>query len=417
MNVFKRILSMLLVLCMLISVVPMTTFAADTDTPEPQAAETEQETTVATEETTAATEVTTAPTGETEAATEETEAATEETEAATEETEAATEETEAAAEETKAATEETEAAANAVEAITGFALDRDADIAVAAIEMGTKPIDGTTTGNPFAKGTAGSNSFRIPAMVTLSDGTIVAAADARWDSTLDNGGIDTLVSVSDDQGKTWHYSYANYLGDNGNKYDNTSSCFIDPALAVDQNDNIYMLVDLYPYGVAITSTAAYTSEIDKTGFDSNGRLLLSNDNPNSYGYYLDGNVIRSTSGEEQSGYTVDGLFNVYKNGQYHSNLFFEDCDFKVQRTGYLYLTKGTYNAADKTISWSDPQLLPLKGDYERACLVGPGRGLVTAERIVFPVYSYRDTGAEFTGLVYSANTMAKIFPSLSVSVA
>ena len=395
MNVFKRILSMLLVLCMLISVVPMTTFATDTDTPEPQAAETEQETTVATEETTVATEVTTAPTGETEAAAEETEAATEETEAATEETEAATEETEAA-------TEETEAAANAFEAITGFALNRDADIAVAAIEMGTKPDNGTTTGNPFKKGTADSNSFRIPAMVTLSDGTIVAAADARWNSTLDNGGIDTLVSVSDDQGKTWHYSYANYLGDNGNAYDNTSSCFIDPALAVDWNDTIYMLVDLYPYGVAITGTAAHTSEIDKTGFDKQGRLLLSNDNHNTYGYYLDGEVIRSTSGAEQTGYTVDGLFNVYKNGQYHSNLFFADCDFKVQRTGYLYLTKGTYDAADKTIDWSDPQLLPLKGDYERACLVGPGRGLVTAdERIVFPVYSYRDTGAEFTGLVHS----------------
>ena len=34
--------------------------------------------------------------------------------------------------------------------------------AVTALTMGTKPADGTTVGNPFVKGTGGSNSFRIP---------------------------------------------------------------------------------------------------------------------------------------------------------------------------------------------------------------------------------------------------------------
>ena len=96
-----------------------------------------------------------------------------------------------------------------------------------------KPSDGTTSGQPFAAGTGGSQNFRIPAMVTLADGTIVAAADARWDTTADAGGLDTIVSRSSDNGTTWNYTFANYLGDNGNSYVKESATFIDPALATD----------------------------------------------------------------------------------------------------------------------------------------------------------------------------------------
>ena len=74
--------------------------------------------------------------------------------------------------------------------------------------------DGTTTS---------SQSYRIPAMVTLADGTIVAAADIRWNTTYDGGGLDTLVARSADGGATWTYKVANYLGDNGNVYNGSHS--------------------------------------------------------------------------------------------------------------------------------------------------------------------------------------------------
>ena len=63
-----------------------------------------------------------------------------------------------------------------------------------ASHMASRPEDGVTAGHPFPKGTGGSTSFRIPAMITLADGTIVAAADARWNTTYDGGGLDTIVS-------------------------------------------------------------------------------------------------------------------------------------------------------------------------------------------------------------------------------
>lgn len=283
---------------------------------------------------------------------------------------------------------------------------------------GTKPADGSTDGQPFASGTGGSTNFRIPALVTLSDGTLVAAADARWNTTYDGGGLDTIVARSSDNGATWNYTFANYLGDNGNTYNGSSStAFIDPALAVDDDDTIYMLCDLYPYGVALNGSG-YTKPSTKVGFNSDRKLLLSTDGSN-YSYYLDGTVIKDSSGNTVSGYTVDPYFNITGNGT-NTNLFFSDSPYKVVRTGYLYLTKSTDNGA----TWSAPTLIPnVKTDSEQVCLVGPGKGLVTSNRtIIFPVYSYKSTGTifptitEYTSVIYSTDNGATWKRSANMNV-
>lgn len=282
---------------------------------------------------------------------------------------------------------------------------------------GTKPADGSTDGQPFASGTGGSTNFRIPALVTLSDGTLVAAADARWNTTYDGGGLDTIVARSSDNGATWNYTFANYLGDNGNTYNGSSStAFIDPALAVDDNDTIYMLCDLYPYGVALNGIGN-TKPSTKVGFNSDGKLLLSTDGSN-YSYYLDGTVIKDSSGNTVSGYTVDPYFNITGNGT-NTNLFFSDSPYKVVRTGYLYLTKST----DQGKTWSKPTLLNVKTSSEMVCLVGPGKGLVTSDgTIIFPVYSYKSTGTffttttEYTSVIYSTDNGATWKRSANMNV-
>ena len=271
--------------------------------------------------------------------------------------------------------------------------------------MPTPPANGTTSNNPFPYGTAGSNSFRIPSMVTLPDGSLLAAADIRYNCTYDGGGLDTIVSRSTDGGSTWNYSIANYLGDNGNTYNGSSStAFIDPALTVVGN-RVYMLVDLYPYGIALNGSGN-TQPLTTLGFDSSGRLKLSNDNHSSYGYYLSGNTIYSNSGTAQTGYYVDGKFNIYTvNGStrtYISNLFFSDSPFKVVRTGYLYVTYSD----DYGTTWSDPQLLNnIKTSNEQVCLVAPGRGFTTSDgTIIFPVYKYYGSAdTQRMGFIYSTD--------------
>ena len=375
MNKLKRLLALFLVLCMMLSVVPFSAFAAE-----------------GSDETTD---------GETQSATVETVA--EETTAVetTEETtvEETTEET--TVEET---TEETTVETTAEEedkalegGIASFALTREA--VGYSLTMGEKPAGGTTTDNPFKQGTGGSNSFRIPAMVTLNDGTIVAAADARWNTTYDGGGLDTIASYSTDNGANWNYTFANYLGDNGNTYNGSgSTAFIDPALATD-GETVYMLCDLYPYGVALNGSGN-TAPSTAAGFNSDGTLKLAANGSSAYDFYLKDGQIYDSSNNVVSGYTVDTYFNITGNG-YDTNLFFSDSPYQVVRTGYLYLTKST----DGGKTWSAPTLIPnVKTSSEQVCLVGPGRGLVTNGKIIFPVYSYNgSSSSQQMGFIYSSD--------------
>ena len=281
MNVFKRFLSMLLVLCMLVSLIPMTTLAAETDSTEPTVAETTHETTVTTEETTEVIEETAVAT---EAAEEATAEATEATEAAEEATAEATEATEEATEATEEATEAPEEATEATEVvIDSVEKTVESDIALFAVELGTKPADGTVDGEPFnddaslSDNSPAHTNYRIPGIVMLDNGTLVASADIRYDYEYDGGGSDIVVSRSTDKGETWHYSVVAYLGDNGNIHDLTSSTMMDPVLITD-GTNLYLLYDLFPAGYSLGGGSNTTYRFDQkggtgTGFDSQGRLL------------------------------------------------------------------------------------------------------------------------------------------------
>lgn len=267
----------------------------------------------------------------------------------------------------------------------------------AGVTTDTKPADDTTTSQPFTRGTGGSTYFRIPALVTLSDGTLVAAADARWNNTADGYGLDTIVSRSTDNGANWSYTFANYLGDNGNVYNSDSTAFIDPALAVARDDTIYMLVDLYPHGTYIGNVEA------GTGFDSNGHLLLRTKSGSSYDYYVgdftDGKAnIYSTNGTSVNGYTVDEYFNI-TGDNVSTNLFFSDSPYQVLGTSYLYLTKST----DGGNTWSAPTMLnsQVKNPSDMFYGVGPGGGIVTSTgRIIFPCYTYTTQDGN-TSVIYS----------------
>ena len=266
-----------------------------------------------------------------------------------------------------------------------------------------KPADGQTSGQPFAAGTAGSQNFRIPAMVTLDDGTIIAAADARWNTSADAGGLDTIVSHSSDNGANWNYTFANYLGDNGNTYVEESTTFIDPALATD-GSTIYMLVDLFPGGVALNSSNQKPEAA--AAFDEQGRLKLAQSGSNDYSYYLgafeNGRAqIFGADGKAVEDYTVDEYFNLYQGEDEVSNLFFSDSPYQVVKTSYLYLTKST----DKGATWSAPTLINVKADDEQFYGVGPGTGIVTSDgTILFSAYAWNGgESSQRSSFIYSTD--------------
>lgn len=89
----------------------------------------------------------------------------------------------------------------------------------------------------FAPGDAGSSNYRIPAIVTASDGSLVTVTDKRWNGAGDlPNKIDPVSRRSTDGGKTWSapVTIANFGGANGAG---------DAALVMDKNTgNIICLV-------------------------------------------------------------------------------------------------------------------------------------------------------------------------------
>ena len=276
-----------------------------------------------------------------------------------------------------------------------------------------KPADGTTAnGQPFPVTDANGSAYcyRIPGIVTLSDGTVVAMADQRWNTWADCGGLDTIISASKDNGKTWTYTYANYLGDNGDVYNAWSTTFIDPAIATD-GETVYMIADLFPAGVS-TMANGYASQAGSGGFHENGKLMLrdlagdtykhgnssekssylSMATSRSYDFYLDPNadgsytIRRLADDSAVEGYSVDAFFYIRSaDGSVDTHLFMADSPYQVYPTNYLYLTKSTDG-----LDWSAPELIVAKTASESALLIGPGSGTYDAVNgnMVFTAYSY-----------------------------
>jgi hypothetical protein len=95
---------------------------------------------------------------------------------------------------------------------------------------------------PFLPRDNGSRVYRIPAMVVADDGSIVVAADKRYESYTDIGGghvIDIVVRRSTDGGKTWSepITIAKGVG----TADNNRCGFGDPSLVKGKDGKLYCL--------------------------------------------------------------------------------------------------------------------------------------------------------------------------------
>lgn len=272
----------------------------------------------------------------------------------------------------------------------------------------SKPADGTTQGRPFVSDNP-SHWYRIPSMVTLDDGTVVAAADARWDGGMDGGGNDVITARSTDNGDTWSYTWAGYYGDNGNKFNKASTSYCDSNIATD-GKNLYMLSTFFASGVAINGTSANAQPSKDTGLDSQGRLLLAR-NGGDYDYYVgavgaDGyaSIYRTSDSAVVSHYKVNGEFELFKDDAYVGCVWYSNCEFQAKKCQYLFFRTST----DGGKTWSAPSLVNARKSGEKFLGAGPGRAIVTDDgTICMPVYVYGDNAwgsgdaSQATSFIYS----------------
>lgn len=298
------------------------------------------------------------------------------------------------------------------------------------------PADGV---KPFSsEGAAGSRYYRIPAMITAQDGTLIAAMDARFGGTADSpNNLDAACSISTDNGKTWAdqlvFSFEDWesasqrlLSENSLRTLNSASV-IDPSLLQDtQTGRIYMLVDAFPYATGFSSAQTGSGYTDINGEKC---LMLRKNGEESYDYTARGDGAIYDKSGNKTAYSINSRGEILENGapltvaQKRQNywytapfatktgkdvpmhVFYQDAVFQALQTSYLYLMWSDDNGQ----TWSDPIDLNPQVKSEEVGFTGvcPGRGIQIesgpyAGRLIFPVYSADpETGDQFFSVIYS----------------
>ena len=101
--------------------------------------------------------------------------------------------------------------------------------------------------NPFERGALSCERFRIPALLTLRDGSVLASADLRWNHGTDapqNLDIASAVSKNGYDGWAWSVPcrFDDYADGAGSKQ---SAAYIDSALLQSESGRVFLLCDLF----------------------------------------------------------------------------------------------------------------------------------------------------------------------------
>lgn len=252
----------------------------------------------------------------------------------------------------------------------------------------------------FYSGYGNSANYRIPAMVTAADGTLVASIDQRKTTAADYGDIDLMVRRSEDKGETWSEPIMlTDLPSGGSNH----SFIIDSELLVAGDGTIYCLVDMFPESYALMNYGLLKAGSGYKEVDGKKYMILYDADKNEYtlrengvvytpeGEVSDykvtdfgkGTLVKTVEGEEQSAGSIF-LYSGANKGE-----------LSVLCTSYLWLFKST----DNGLTWSDPVDITgmVKEDWMVFCGTGPGRGTTTimpdgTERLIFSIYHTNKTG-------------------------
>lgn len=261
---------------------------------------------------------------------------------------------------------------------------------------------------PYAPNTCGSEMFRIPSLLTLNNGSVIASVDLRYNHGSDSPhNLDCCCAISKDGYSGWEYTVLNEFDDYpAGQTGKDSASFIDPAVIQSKRTGrIFVLADCYPSGGGIVAAVKGNGFKDIHG---KSRLLLTKGDRKkfeSFEYYV-GDFengfapVYKIEGDEKTEYTLDGEYRIYQGGEVlktkqkltdaeiNQCVFYDDSVLKVLFTNYLVLR----HSDDNGKTWSDYKIISKSVKQESETFFGasPGRGFVTEvggkERIMFPCY-------------------------------
>ena len=167
-----------------------------------------------------------------------------------------------------------------------------------------------------------SNYFRIPSLLALDSGTVIAAADARYGGTHDaKSKINTAFAKSTDGGKTWGQptlplKFDDYVAKNidwprdsvgKNVQIQGSASYIDPVLLEDKETHrVFLFADMMPAGIG-SSNASVGSGFKEVDGKKYLKLHWKDDAAGTYDYSVreNGTIYNDTTNSATE-YSVDG---------------------------------------------------------------------------------------------------------------
>ncbi len=297
----------------------------------------------------------------------------------------------------------------------------------------------------------GTDNIEVKPTTGITTDLLIAAAEAKYNTTSDGGGQDIIASVSSDGGKTWKYSYPLRFPDSAASGNEEATTVSDPVLIEEtkyedtaggvyvSGGTVYLLANVYPGGVAPADGFTYPGagtgyvEIDGAKYlaltDTYEKAAV---NPTAesadYKYYVgafaeDGYApvndmsSKTVATIDSKQYYVDKWYNLYsKDGDAYTevkqeggqldaaegatdelqqNVFYKGSMLHVYNTSYIMCVTSANTAdAEEGEVWSAPEILnpQLEQGEDELLSLCSGKGLVTtAGRFAVPVYIKKAT--------------------------
>ncbi len=189
-------------------------------------------------------------------------------------------------------------------------------------------------------------SFRIPALVTTKAGTLIAAYDVRYDSSVDlQGDIDVGVKRSTDGGKTW--------------------------------SDLVLAMDMGTYGYNVTDADSWKSAQVNNGIGDPCLLV-----------------------DENTGTIF--CFAIWAHGHEGSRVLgYAGTGYEIDDTPQFMMVKST----DDGLTWSEPINLTkqLKRYNWKCTFQGPGRGITMKDGTLVIPMQHQENGVLNSGIAYSTD--------------
>ncbi|MFP1691697.1 exo-alpha-sialidase [Gardnerella vaginalis] len=237
----------------------------------------------------------------------------------------------------------------------------------------------------FDKGYEGSASYRIPSMITTSNGVVIAGSDQRVVVSNDSPNeIHFIIRRSLDSGKTWLplQTVIAFPGEGINGPSVIDSCIVYDRI----KKRVIVLIDQFPGG------RGFANAEQSIGLDKEGHLILHDQNGNLFTLQSDGSVTDSNGQITEFHVDEDGY--VKKNGKDAGNIHFKEGidpneTLLTERTSYLV----EVHSDDDGATWTKPRFIShmVKEPWMGFLGTSPGNGIQLSNkkhlgRLLIPYY-------------------------------